>query len=60
MLVLSSLSIKMIGARYIEIVPEITRHPDYDKVARMVKQLITLEERKVYENFDYHYFKVAI
>ncbi len=50
----------MIGARYIEIVPEITRHPDYDKVARMVKQLITLEERKVYENFDYHYFKVAI
>jgi len=27
--------------RYIEIVPEITRHPDYDKAARMVKQLIT-------------------
>lgn len=27
--------------RDIEIVPEITRHPDYDKAARMVKQLIT-------------------
>lgn len=27
--------------RYIEIVPEITRHLDYDKAARMVKQLIT-------------------
>lgn len=27
--------------RYIEIVLEITRHPDYDKAARMVKQLIT-------------------
>lgn len=27
--------------RYIETVPEITRHPDYDKAARMVKQLIT-------------------